>query len=130
MTFTVSASGRLDSQFAMTQRKTYLTEISAKAACSKAARTKLVESRAKLNSVRAAIRQATSTGRLRPSEQLNRALGAMEVNFAAAETQLRVLQKSGEDDWENARVELDGAWENLARSIALLVARLSDESHD
>ncbi|RZV35931.1 MAG: hypothetical protein EX272_09645 [Chromatiales bacterium] len=107
-----------------------MTEISAKAACSKAARTKLVESRAKLNSVRAAIRQATSTGRLRPSEQLNRALGAMEVNFAAAETQLRVLQKSGEDDWENARVELDGAWENLARSIALLVARLSDESHD
>ncbi len=114
----------------MTQRKTYLTEMSAKAACSKAARNQLVESRAKLNSIKAAIRQATITGRLRPSEQLNRALGAIEVNFAAAETQLRVLQKSGEDDWEEERVELDEAWENLARSIAILVTRFSDESRD
>ena len=114
----------------MTQRKTYLTEMSAKAACSKAARSQLVESRAKLDNIRAAIKQATTTGRLQPSKQLNQALGAIEVNFAAAETQLRVLQKSGEDDWEERRVDLDEAWEDLARSIAILVARFSDESRD
>jgi len=112
----------------MTPGNTYLTEMSAKAARSKAARNKLVESKAKLNSIRAAIKQATTAGRLRPSEQLQRALDAMEINFEAAETQLRVLQKSGEDDWENECVKLDGAWENLARSIAMLVARFSDES--
>lgn len=114
----------------MTIRNTHLTEMSAKAARSRAARNKLVESKAKLNSIRTAIRHATTTGRLRPSEQLERALDAMEVNFEAAENQLRILQKSGEDDWENECVKLDGAWENLARSIAILVARFSDESRD
>lgn len=114
----------------MTQRKTYLTEMSAKAAYSRAARSQLVESRAKLDNIRAAIKQAAATGRLQPSKPLNLALGAIEVNFAAAETQLGVLQKSGEDDWEEERVELDEAWENLARSIAILVTRFSDESRD
>lgn len=114
----------------MALQNTILAEMSAKAAYSKAARNKLVESKAKLDSIRAAIRNATTTGRLRPSDQLERALDAMEVNFEAAESQLRILQKSGEDDWENQCVKLDGAWENLARSIAILVARFSDESRD
>ena len=114
----------------MTQHKTYLTEMSARAAYSKAARSQLVEARAKLDNIRATIKQAAATGRLQPSEPLNRALGAMEVNFAAAETQLRVLQKSGGHNWEEERHELDEAWENLARSIAILVTRFSDESRD
>jgi hypothetical protein len=100
--------------------------ISAKTAYSRAARKKLSESRAKLDGVKSAINQATATGRLPPSERLSSALNAMEVNFAAAETRLRVLQKSGEDDWEERCDELESAWEHLARSIRSLVDRLAD----
>ncbi len=112
------------------EQQLHLKKMSAKAAYSKSARNKLVESRAKLDGIRTAIKQAVAAGRLRPSEQLDRTLSAMEVNFRAAETQLRNLQKSGEDEWEKMRVQLDSTWENLARSIANLVARFSDESRD
>ena len=100
--------------------------ISAKTAYSKAARKKLLESRAKLDGVAAAINRAIATGRLRPSVQLNGDLNAMEVNFSAAETQLRILQKSGEEEWGEQCIELESAWENLARSIKSLVARFAD----
>ena len=100
--------------------------ISAKTAYSKAARKKLLEFRAKLDGITAAINQAISTGRLRRSVQLDGDLHAMEVNFTAAETQLRVLQKSGEVEWQERCVELENGWENLARSIKSLVARFAD----
>ena len=100
--------------------------ISEKAAYSKAARKKLIESKTKLDGVAVAVRQAVETGRLKPSAQLDRAIEAMEVNFGAAELQLRMLQKSGEDEWDEHRAELDSAWENLARSIKNLVARFAD----
>ena len=100
--------------------------ISAKTAYSKAARKKLLESRAKLDGVTAAINHAITTGRLRPSVQLDGDLHAMEVNFTAAETQLRILQKSGEEEWEEQCIELESAWENLARSIKSLVSRFAD----
>jgi len=100
--------------------------IAAKTAYSKAARKKLIESRAKLDSVRAAINQAIATGRLRPSERLSSALNAMEVNCATAETRLRDLQKSGEKEWQEQCVALEDAWEDLARSIKNLADRFAD----
>lgn len=103
-------------------------KVGAKAAYSKEARKKLIESRSKLDGVMTGVRQAITLGRLRPSKQLDLALGAMEINFEAVETRLRELQKSGEDDWEELRVQLESAWENLARSIKNLVARFADGS--
>ena len=100
--------------------------VSEKAAYSKAARNKLIESRGKLDGVTFAVRQAIETGRLRPSSQLDRTIRAMEINFEAAGAQLRALQKSGEDEWDERRAELDSAWENLARSIKNLVALFED----
>lgn len=107
---------------------TQLKGISAKAAYSKCARSKLTESRARLDGVSTAIQQAIATGRLTPSEQLDRARNAVEVNFATVETRLRALQKSGEGEWDELRYEVDSAWENLAHSIKNLVTRFSDES--
>ena len=98
----------------------------AKAAYSKLARKQLIGSRAKLDAVRTTVRQAISTGRLQPSEQLERALEVMEINLAAAETRLRRLQKSGEEDWDRRRIDLESAQEDLARSIKHVVARFAD----
>ncbi len=108
------------------KRQVPFNRISEKAAYSKAARKKLIELRAKLDGVTFIVRQATETGRLPPSTQLDQALEAMEVNYAAAEAQLRTLQKSGEDEWEEQRTELESEWENLAHSIKRLVARFAD----
>lgn len=102
----------------------------AKAAYSKDARKKLIVSRSKLDGVTIAVRQAITVGRLKSSKQLDLAVNAMEANFKAAEAQLRALQKSGEGDWEELRIPLESAWENLAHSIKNLVARLTDESHE
>lgn len=102
--------------------------ISAKASYSKSARKKLVESRAKLDGVNAAIRQAIAAGRLRSSDQLERTQRAIEANLAAAEARLEKLQKSGEDGWQELRDQVDSAWEDLSGSIKKLVARISDES--
>ena len=101
----------------------------AKAAYSKDARKKLVVSRSRVDGVTAAVRQAISVGRLKSSKQLELTVNAVEANFKAAETQLRALQKSGEGDWEELRIPLESAWENLAHSIKNLVARFADESH-
>ena len=100
----------------------------AKAAYSRAARKKLTDSRARLDGVEATIKRAISTGRLQNSAQLDRTLEATEINFAAAETQLRQLQKSGESDWDRQRVELENAWEDLARSVKSLVAHFADRT--
>jgi hypothetical protein len=100
----------------------------AKAAYSQDARQKLVVSRSKLDGVTIAVRQAIIVGRMKSSPQLDLAVNAMEANFKAAETQLRALQESGEDDWDALRIPLESAWENLAHSIKNLVARYADES--
>ena len=108
------------------KRRISFKKVSEKAAYSKAARKKLIELRAKLDGVTFIVRQAIETGRLRPSTQIDRALEAIEVNFGVAEAQLRTLQKSGEDEWEDQRAELEGAWEDLAHSIKRLVVRFGD----
>ena len=106
----------------------HVRSVSAKAAYSKKARTKLIESKAKLYDVRAAIKRATMTGSLQSSEKLESAQQAMDTRLAAAELRLEALQKSGEDGWERLRDELDDAWEDLSHSINTLVARVKDES--
>ena len=106
----------------------HVRSVSAKAAYSKKARKKLVESKAKLYDVRAAIKRATTTGSLQCSEKLESAQQAMDTRLAAAELRLEALQKSGEAEWEQLRNELESAWEDLAQSINKLVARVKDES--
>lgn len=106
----------------------HVRSISAKAAYSKKARKKLVESKAKLYDVRAAMKHAAATGSLKSSEKLETAQQAMDTRLAAAASRLEALQKSSEDEWERLRDELDDAWEDLSHSINALVARVKDES--
>ncbi len=113
-----------DPQDAPTSR---LYRVSTKAAYSRAARDKLVASRSKLDSVNASMRQAMATGRLPRSEPLEKARAAMEDRFAEAERCLARLQKSGDDEWELLRDDVDDAWENLAHAIQGLVSRFEDE---
>ena len=106
----------------------HVRSVSAKAAYSKRARKKLVESKAKLNDVRAAIKRAVATGSLKSGEKLESVQWAMDTRLAAAESRLEALQKSGEAEWEQLRGELENAWEDLSHSINTLVARVKDES--
>ena len=106
----------------------HVRSVSAKAAYSRKARKKLVESSAKLNGVRAGIKRAIEAGSLQSSDKLERAQRAMEARLAIAEARLGALQKSSEEEWEELRDELDDAWEDLAQSINKLVARIKDES--
>ena len=50
------------------------------------------------------------------------------MKHAAAALRLEALQKSGEEEWEQYRDELENAWEDLSHSINTLVARVKDES--
>ena len=109
-------------------RSKHVRSVSAKAAYSKKARKKLVESKAKLYDVRAAIKRAITTGSLQSSEKLESVQQAMDTRLAAAELRLEALQKSGEAEWEQLRDELESAWEDLSQSINKLVARVKDES--
>ncbi|MBU2676563.1 MAG: hypothetical protein KJP16_05715 [Gammaproteobacteria bacterium] len=106
----------------------HVRSVSAKDAYSKKARKKLVESKAKLYDVKAAIKRAITTGSLRSSEKLESVQQAMDTRLAAAEARLEALQKSGEAEWEQLRDELEDAWEGLSHSINTLVARVKDES--
>ena len=99
-----------------------------RAAYSEDARKQLIVARSKLDGIAIAVTQAITVGRMKSSPQLDLAVNAMEANFKAAETQLRALQKSGEDDWDALRIQLESAWENLAHSIKNLVARFADAS--
>jgi len=102
--------------------------ISAKAAYSKAAQKRLIDSKTRLDGVKAKIRNAVTTGRIDSSEQLKRAQLAVEANLKTAEARLERLRKSGEENWEDHRVDMDTAWEDLAQSIKKLVTRFSDGS--
>ncbi len=105
-----------------------LHRVSTKAAYTRAARDKLVASRSRLDGVNAALRQAVATGRLSDGGQLEQARAAMETRFAEAQARLARLQKSGDDNWEALRDEVDNAWEDLAGAIRILVARFDDET--
>lgn len=106
----------------------HIRSVSAKDAYSKKARKKLVESRAKLFGVRTALKSAITTGRLKSSDKLQRAQRAMEMRLTTAESRFESLQKSGEEEWEQRRDELENAWEDLSHAINKLVARVKDES--
>ncbi len=105
-----------------------LHRVSTKAAYARTARDKLVASRSKLDGINAALRQAITTGRLSGSGQLEQARNAMEIRFADVRERLSRLQKSGDDNWEALRDDVDNAWEDLARAIQNLVARFDDET--
>ena len=106
----------------------HVRTVSVKAAYSRAARKKFIDSRAKLDGIKAAIKHAIDSGSLKPSERLNCEWRAMEVRLTTAESRLEKLRKSGEEGWEDLRYELDDAWEDLSHSIIKLVARIRDES--
>ncbi|MBT8077039.1 MAG: hypothetical protein KJO31_00600, partial [Gammaproteobacteria bacterium] len=106
----------------------HVKSVSAKAAYSKAARKKLVESKAKLDGMKAAIKHAITMGNLRSSNKLEFAQEAVEARLAAAETRLELLRKSGDDAWEEHKNDLENAWEDLSHSINKLVSRIKDET--
>ena len=88
----------------------------------------MVEARAKLDGVRSAVAHAIAAGNLNSSEKLESAKQAIEMRLAMAESRLEILQKSGEEGWEDLRYELENAWDDLSGSINKLVARIKDES--
>lgn len=100
----------------------------ADAAYAKAARKRLVESRAKIDFARAEIEHAIATGSLKSSDKLACAQRAMETTLAVAESRLQSLEKTGEEGREALRDKLEDAWEDLSHSISKLVARIKDES--
>lgn len=102
--------------------------LAAKAAYSRRAGEKMVEARAKLDGVRSAVAHAIAAGNLNSSEKLESAKQAIEMRLAMAESRLEILQKSGEEGWEDLRYELENAWDDLSGSINKLVARIKDES--
>jgi hypothetical protein len=102
--------------------------LTAKAAYSRAARKKLVEFKAKLYGVRDAIKHEIATGCLQSSDKMECEQRALDIRLATAESRLKALQKSREDEWEPLRDDLDSAWEDLSRSINKLVARIKDET--
>lgn len=106
----------------------HVRSVSAKAAYSRSARKKLVESRAKLDGVKTAIKRAIASGQLEPSDKLKCTQRAVEVRLAVAETRLKTLQKSSPQEWEQLKDELEDAWEDLSHSINKLVARIKDQS--
>ncbi|MDH3442200.1 MAG: hypothetical protein OEM63_15690 [Gammaproteobacteria bacterium] len=99
--------------------------LSAKAAYSKAAQRKLAETKATLAGVNAKIMCSISSGNMEQNGQLERARRAIEVSLAIAEVRLDQLRKSGDDDWETVRIEVESAWEDLSRSIQRLVSTIS-----
>ena len=105
-----------------------VSPVSAKAAYSRAARKKLLESGSKLNGVNAAIKHAIATGSLDFSDKLECAQRAMLARHAIAEARFETLQKAGKDDWEELKNELEDAWEDLSQSMYKLVARIKDKS--
>ena len=111
-------------------RASGMSRLAAKAAYARGARKKLVESRAKLRSIRIAIRQATTSGRLRSNDRLDRAFEAMAQNLASAEVVLERLQKADVGEFERLRSELDTVWEDLSRTIKVLVDRFDDATSD
>ena len=106
----------------------HVRSVSAKAAYSRNARKRLVETKAKLYDVRAATKRAISAGSIKSSKKLACLQEAMDTRLAAAESQLEALQKSGEEEWEQLRDELETAWEDVSQLISKLVARIKDES--
>lgn len=102
--------------------------LAAKAAYSRSARKKLVEFKAKLDGVKDAIKHEIAQGRLQSSDKLECEQRAMNIRLATAESRLKALQKSREDEWAPLREDLDNAWEDLSHSINKLVARIKDET--
>lgn len=101
-------------------------KLATKAAYSKVAHEKLVETRTKLAGVKAKIRNAIAIGRIDATVQLKNAQRAVDLNLATAEARIEQLRKAGEDNWETLASDVDTAWEDLSKSIKKLVDRFSD----
>lgn len=102
-----------------------LKAVYAKAAYSRLASRKLLQSRTKLDGVQAGIKHAIAVGLIEPDEKLELAQRALNEKLATAEARLTRLRKASETDWESCRAELDDAWEDLSHCIRRLVARIS-----
>ena len=110
-------------------RLSRLQRVSAKAAFSRATRKRLIHSRAQLDRVNAAIRQAVVSGQLRPDAGFEKMREAMELKLAAAERSLEQLQKSGDDCWESLRDSVDGSCQELSNSISMAIEQVAAEAH-
>jgi hypothetical protein len=109
-----------------TGRQRYRKSLSAKAACSKAAHQKLDEIRTKLAGMNTKLACAISSGAIDPNDRMESAHRAIEVSLAIVEIRLGQLRKSGDNDWENVRIEVESAWEQLFRSIQRLITTISE----
>jgi hypothetical protein len=107
-------------------KQRYRRPLSEKAACSKASHQKLAETRAKLAGMNSRIACAINSGAMEQNDRLDRARRAIEVSLAIVEVRLDQLRKSGDDDWESVRIEVESAWEQLSRSIQRLVTTISE----
>lgn len=103
------------------------TSLSDKAGYSRAARRKLIETRARLIGVFAKINNAVATGQIDASDRLMSARNAVQSNLESVETKLETLRKSG-DDWLAVSADVENCWEDLSKSVKTLVDLFADGS--
>ena len=84
---------------------------------------KVDEKEAKLNYVKSKIESAVRSGRIVVSEQLQNAQQQSDAHLVLARRRLEELIGTDDGTWEDLRLELDIACDNLSESLKKLVAR-------
>lgn len=97
-----------------------------KAAYSRAAQKRLVESEARMARVGATIRSELIAGRIELTRQLEEAQRAAAASLDAVRNRLERLRQCSDDEWQEHARDMDTAWEHLSQSIKRLVAGYSD----
>lgn len=86
---------------------------------------KLSLKRAQLWSIKQKVQKAAAAGRIGVSEQLRNAERGADTALATAEAKLQQLGDASDDSWERLTFESNIAWEDLARSLKVIVGRFS-----
>jgi len=109
----VAAAGTLGMVNNRSNRSAYVALASAK----------LIEIQGKVFIVRAILRREIAKGNSVDSQQLLRLRHQMNFFMLAAQRQLKELKKADNEDWHAARDSFNNAWEDVAHSIKLAIAK-------
>lgn len=84
---------------------------------------KLMEIQNKVQIVRMILTKELEKGNRADSEQLRRSRRQVECFMMAAQQKLEDLRTTNGDDWDTARDSFNSAWEDVAQSIKLAIAK-------
>lgn len=88
-------------------------------------KTNLKRKKEQLAYMKRKISQARTAGRIEISEQLRNAEKLADRSLATAEVKFQQLCDAGDDTWEDLKLAVDIAWEDLSHSVRDLFARFS-----